>query len=90
MVLELITTVVTTVVNVDALQRPGCEYRRKTVRARRLLWARTLLRMGDHRLPTRIMSGELENEGRRGTGVEEEEEGNCMAGDRRVFGITRD
>ena len=68
-------TVVTTVVIVDALQRTGNEYRRKTVRTRKLLWARALLRMDDHRLPTWIMSGEPENAGRREprwAGVEEQ------------------
>ena len=39
-----------------------------TVRTRRLLWAGALLRMGDHRLPKRVMSGELENAGKRGPG----------------------
>ena len=30
-----------------------------------------LLRMGDHRLPTRVMSGELESAGKRGPGGKE-------------------
>ena len=43
-----------------------CESIETTVRMRRLLWAEALLRMGDHRLPKRVMSGELENAGKRG------------------------
>ena len=38
----------------------------------RLLWSGALLRMGDHKLPKRVMSGELENAGKRGPGGEEE------------------
>ena len=41
----------------DALQRTKCESIVTTVRTRRLLWAGALLRMGDHRLPKRVMSG---------------------------------
>ena len=52
----------------DALQRTQCESIEATVRTRRLLWAGALLRMGDHRLPKRVMSGELENVGKRGLG----------------------
>ena len=37
-----------------------------TVRTRRLLGSGALLRVGDHRLPKRVMSGELENAGKRG------------------------
>ena len=51
----------------DALQRTECESIETTVRTRRLLWSGALLRMGDHRLPKRVMSGELENAGKRGT-----------------------
>ena len=53
----------------DALQRTECESIETTVRTRRLLWSGTLLRMGDHRLPKKVMSGELENAGKRGPGV---------------------
>ena len=52
----------------DALQRTECESIETTVRTRRLLWAGALLYMGDHRLPMRVMSGELENAGKRGLG----------------------
>ena len=52
----------------DALQRTECESIETTVRTKRLLWARALLRMGDHRLPKRVMSRELENAGKRGPG----------------------
>ena len=50
----------------DALQRTKYESIETTVRTRRLLWAGALLRMGDHRLPKRVISGELENAGKRG------------------------
>ena len=46
--------------NKDALQRTGCDSIEATVRTRKLLWSGALLRMGDHRLPKRIMSGDLE------------------------------
>ena len=52
----------------DPLQRTQCESIETTVRTRRLLWAGALLPMGDHRLPKRIMSGELKNAGKRGPG----------------------
>ena len=55
----------------DALQRTECESIETTVRARRLLWAGALLRMGDHRLVKKFMSGELENAGKRGPGGKE-------------------
>ena len=55
----------------DALQRTQCESIETTVRTRRLLWAGTLLRMSDHRLPKRVMLGELENAGKRGPGRKE-------------------
>ena len=46
--------------------------------------------MGDHRLPKRVMSGELKNAGKRRPGGKEKEWTDCMAEDRRVFGITGD
>ena len=52
----------------DALQRTQCESIETTVRTRRLFWVGALLRMGDHRLPTRVVSGELKNAGKRGPG----------------------
>ena len=52
----------------DALQRTECESVETTVRTRRLLWAGALLRMGDNMLPKRVMSGELENAGKREPG----------------------
>ena len=61
-----------------------------TVRTRRLLWAGALLRMGDHRLPKRVMSGELENAGKRGPGGKEKEWTDCVADDLRLFGVTGD
>ena len=52
----------------DALQRTKCESIETTVCTRRLLWAGALLRMGDHRLPKRVVSGELKNAGKHGPG----------------------
>ena len=46
--------------------------------------------MGDHRLPKRVMSGELENAGKRGPGETEKEWTDCVADDLRLFGITGD
>ena len=46
--------------------------------------------MGNHRLPKRAMSGELDNAVKRGPGGKEEEWTNCVAEDRRLFGITGD
>ena len=42
--------------------------------------------MGDYRLPKRVMSGELENAGKRGPGGKEKEWTNCVADDLRLFG----
>ena len=56
----------------DAPQQTECESIETTVRTRKLLlWSGALLRMGDHRLPKRVMSGELENAGKRGPGEKE-------------------
>ena len=52
----------------DTLQRTECESIETTVRTRRLLWAGALLRIGDNRLPKRVVSGELESAGKRGPG----------------------
>ena len=46
--------------------------------------------MGDHRLPRRVMSRELENAGKRGPGGKEKEWTDCVAEDLRLFGITGD
>ena len=74
----------------DALQRTERESIKTTVRTRRLLWAGAVLRMGDHRLPKRVMSGELKNAGKRGPGGKEKEWTDCVADDLRLFGITGD
>ena len=78
------------IINKDALHRTQCESIETTVRTRRLLWAGALLRMGDHRLPKRVMSGELENAGKRGPGGKEKEWTDCVADDLRLFGVTGD
>ena len=46
--------------------------------------------MGDHRLTKRVMSGELENAGKRGPRGKEKIWTDCVAEDRRVFGTTKD
>ena len=45
--------------------------------------------MGDHRLPKRVMSAELENAGKRGPGKEKEWV-DCVADDLRLFCVTGD
>ena len=50
----------------DAFQQTECLSIETTARTRRLLRSGALLRMGDHRSPKRVMSGELENTGKRG------------------------
>ena len=49
-----------------------------------------LLRMGDHRLPERVMSGEVENAEKRGPEEEEKDWTDCAADDLRLFGVTGD
>ena len=44
--------------------------------------------MGDHRSPKRVMSGELENAGKRGPGGKDKEGTDCVTEDLRLFGIT--
>ena len=47
--------------------------------------------MDDHMFPKRVMSGELENAGKRGPGGKEEKEWtDCVVDDLRLFGITGD
>ena len=46
--------------------------------------------MGDHRLPKRLMSGELENAGKRRPGGKEKEWTDCVADYLRLFGVTGD
>ena len=74
----------------DALQRTKCESIETAVRTRRLLWAGALLRMCDHRLPKRVMPGELENAGKRGPAGMEKEWTDCVADDLRLHGVTGD
>ena len=44
----------------------------------------------DHRLPKRVILGELENAGKRGPGGKNKEWTDCVAEDLRLFGITGD
>ena len=69
---------------------PSANPMREHRNTRRLLWAGAPLCMGDHRLPKRVMSGVLENAGKRGPGEKEKEWTNCMADDVRLFGVTGD
>ena len=46
--------------------------------------------MGDHRLPKKVMLGELKNGRKRGSLRKEKEWTDCVAEDRRLFGITGD
>ena len=74
----------------NALQRTECESIETAVRMRRLLWSGALLSMGDHRLPKRVISGELENARKCGPGGEEKEWTDCVGDDLSLFGITGD
>ena len=73
-----------------ALEITGCESIETTLRTRRLLWARTLLRMSGGRLPKRIVFGNLEGAVRRGRGGKEKEWIDCVQRDIRAFDITGD
>ena len=46
--------------------------------------------LGDHRLHKRVMSGEMANAGKHGPGGKENKWTDCVAEDRRMFGITGD
>ena len=56
----------------------------------KILWAGTLIRMSDGRLPKRIMFGNLEGAVRRGRGGKEKEWTDCVQGDIRALGLTGD
>ena len=73
-----------------ALEITRCEGIETTLRTRRLLWAGTLTRMSDGRLPKRIVFGNLEGAVRRGPGGQEKEWTNCVQSDIRAFGIAGD
>ena len=51
-----------------AFQQTQYESIEPTVRTGKLMWSGLLFRIGDHRLPKRIMSRELENAGKQGPG----------------------
>ena len=70
-----------------ALEITGCESIKTTLRTRRLLWARTLIRMSDGRLPKRIVFENSEGAVRRGRGGEEKEWTDCVQSDIRASGI---
>ena len=74
----------------DALQRTECESIETIMRTRKVSWSGALLRMGDHRLPRRVMAGELENVGKPGPGGKEKEWTDCVVEDLRLFVITGD
>ena len=73
-----------------SLEITRCESIETTLRTRRLLWAGTLLRMSNGRLPKRIMFGNLKGAVRRGRGGKEKEWTDCVQSDIRVFSITED
>ena len=73
-----------------ALEITGCESIETTLRTRRLLWARTLLRMSGGRLLKRIIFGNLECAVRRGRGGKEKKWTGCVQSDIRAFGIAGD
>ena len=73
-----------------ALEIIGCETIETTLRARRFLWAGTLLRMSGGRLPKRIMFGNLEGAVWGGRGGKEKEWTDCVQSDILAFGITGD
>ena len=73
-----------------ALEKTWCESIETTLPTRRLLWAGTLLRMSDGRLPKRIMFGNLEGAVLRGRGGKEKEWTDCVQSDIRAFGIPGD
>ena len=54
------------------------------------MWAGALPRIGDHRLPKRVISGKLESAGKHGPGEKEKEWTDCVADDLRLFGVTGD
>ena len=51
------------------------------------MWSGALLRMGDHRLPKRVVLGELENAGKRGPGGKEKQWTDYATEDQQVFDI---
>ena len=72
------------------LEITRCESVESTLRMRRLVWAWTLIRKSDGRLPKRIMFGNREGAVRRGRGGKEKEWTDCAQSDIRAFGITGD
>ena len=71
----------------DNLQGTECESIETTVHTRKLLWSGALLCMDDHRLPKRVMSGELEHARKSRPGRKKNKWTDCVAEDRRLFGI---
>ena len=74
----------------DCPQRTGFEGTAASVRKRRLIGALALLRVVDHRLPKKTISGCLKNVGQRGPRGKENIYTNCVAENCRVFVIPRD
>ena len=71
------------------INRLGLNHTQQTV-TQKVIIRGCQLRMGDHRLPKRVMSGEFENAGKRGPGGKEKEWTDCVADDLRLFGVTGD
>ena len=73
-----------------ALEITRCESIETTLRTRRLLCERTLLRMSGRWLPKEIVFGNLEGAIWRGRGGKEKEWTDCVQSDIRAFGIAGD
>ena len=73
-----------------ALEITGFESIETTLCTRRLLWARTLIRMSSGRVPKRIVFGNLEGAVRRGRCGKEKKCIDCVQTNVRAFGITGD
>ena len=73
-----------------ALEITACESIETTLRAKRLLWSGTLIRLSGGRLPKRVVFGNLEGAVRKGRGGKEREWTDCVQSDIQAFGIAGD
>ena len=70
----------------DALSKTGCESVETRVRKRRILFAGFVARMGNERLPKRVMFGELEG-GKGYVGGQEQDWIGCLEHDLSLFNL---
>ena len=70
----------------DALAKTGCENVETTVRKRRILFAGFVARMGNERLPKRVMFGEQEG-GKGYVGGQEQDWMSCLEHDLSLFNL---